>query len=165
MYRHRRSGGFSLVELIVVLGIIALLLGLGGLPFHQWLVKSRIESQTRQLLSDLHIARARALFSKRPIRVTLNPGSYVIQQATAEYDTTFAAVTTLNSVTTGRPMTLADGSALSSTQVVFDSYGMADASKAIMVTPTDSGATVDCVIIDTARTVVGGMSSDRCVPK
>lgn len=161
---RRRGGGVSLVELVAVLGIIAILLGLGALPFHQWLDKSRIESQTRQLLADLQSARARALFSKHPTRVILNTSSYVIQQAGSEYDTSFAAMTTLASVATGHQMTLADGSALSGTRVVFDSYGAADASITVMVVPSGSGAVLDCVIIDAARTVMGEMSSGRCIP-
>jgi prepilin-type N-terminal cleavage/methylation domain-containing protein len=163
--------GFTLVELVVTIGIIAILLGMAILPFSQWMKKNWIASQTRQLLTDLQDARSMAMFSKRPTRVTFNPLLYAVQQSATDYDTSDTSfVTTVMSVTVNRTMTLASGGALADTKIVFDSYGTAsygtaDLPQSIRVNPIDSGAAVDCVVIDTARSVAGRMTGGTCVPQ
>jgi len=49
--------GFSLVELIVVVAIIATLLTIATLDFNAWTRRAQIERQTRELFADLNQAR------------------------------------------------------------------------------------------------------------
>ena len=169
---RRDIRGFTIVELVVVMAIIAILLGIATLYFSQMVVKNGIESQTRQLLTDLQTARAQALFSKRPTTMTFQPASYKFRQYSSVYETVSSG-TTVTSTTVKRQMSLVSGDALSGTLVLFDAQGVAEKSSGevldtpitIRVNPTGSGAVYDCVIIDSARSTIGGMANGSCVPK
>ena len=63
--------GYSLVEVLVVVGIISILLALALSRFTDYLTRSRTENQTRLIYGELLRARADALFQRRAIRVKL----------------------------------------------------------------------------------------------
>lgn len=75
--------GFSLVELLVVLGIAAILLSVAGLALDRMYTKSRAESQIRQLATDISDLRIRAMTTKQPHGITLNANSYVLSAYTS----------------------------------------------------------------------------------
>ncbi|WP_158224727.1 GspH/FimT family pseudopilin [Agaribacterium haliotis] len=56
-----RQGGFSLIELLVVMSMAAILLGIAVPSFSQFLKKNRIQADQRSLLADLSVARNKAI--------------------------------------------------------------------------------------------------------
>lgn len=56
--------GFSLMEMLVALGMMAILATIGSYQFNKHQKKARIEKQTRILYGDLVEARNKALFEK-----------------------------------------------------------------------------------------------------
>ena len=56
---HER--GFSLVEMVMVVGIVSLLLAFGTLRFDEYAKRHRTESQTRMLYLQLQKARSNAV--------------------------------------------------------------------------------------------------------
>lgn len=67
--------GFALTELVVVIAIITILLAIGGVQYHQWQVKYAIESQIRQMYSDLMGARTEAMQQNQLYIVRLESSS------------------------------------------------------------------------------------------
>ncbi len=79
--RHR---AFSLIELLVVIGIIALLATI-GLPALRGLGKgNRINAATRQMLDDLALARLRAINSRTTVYVVFIPPADLVGRLLAE---------------------------------------------------------------------------------
>ena len=57
----RRAGGFTLVEMLVVMGIVAILVGVGVPSFRYVTNANRIASEVNGLLGDMQFARAEAI--------------------------------------------------------------------------------------------------------
>lgn len=77
MFQARtRSRGFTLLELIVALGLIAVLTGTALLGYRQMLAGWRLNAAARQVVMDLKLARARAILDSTAHRVRFPvPGS------------------------------------------------------------------------------------------
>lgn len=73
-----KQDGFSLIELIVVIGISAVLMAIATLNFNQMMRKSAIESQVKMLYSELVSIRVQAKFQKQARRVGLNSNQVIL---------------------------------------------------------------------------------------
>lgn len=139
--------GFTLVELLVVIGLISLLLGIGTFQFAQYLRKSAVESQTRKLYSDLLEFRSRALFEKRNKTMKFTATSY------AKYSTTTTTGAPVEIISLKRPITRNN-----SADIVFDARGMlpnaASSGQTICVTE-ENDAAVDSVVVSMTRVQIG----------
>jgi type IV fimbrial biogenesis protein FimT len=67
----RLQSGFSLIELLIGIALIAILLGLGGPNFVQWIQSSQIRTQAESLQNGLQLARAEAVRRNVPVRFQL----------------------------------------------------------------------------------------------
>ncbi|MDF1486409.1 GspH/FimT family pseudopilin [Ramlibacter sp. H39-3-26] len=68
----RRARGFTLLELLVVFAIIGLVLGLAPIAFQKLQESAQYRETLRTMLSDLRVARSRALLEGREIRFNLD---------------------------------------------------------------------------------------------
>lgn len=66
---RKRQTGFTLLELMVVVGIAALLLGLGIPALSDFIRNSRLTAAANDLLVDLNLARNEAIKRSRPVTV------------------------------------------------------------------------------------------------
>lgn len=136
--------GFTLVEILVVIGIIALLLSIGTIQFSRYTLKYETESQTRKMYGDLLEIRSRALFEKRSRTLSLAAGSYSL------YSSTDTTVTPVATITLKRPITYNGSGA----EIAFDTRGMLAGSRAICVS-AENDAAIDSIVISMARVQMG----------
>lgn len=65
----RRSSGYTLTELLIVLGILSVVLGLSGIWLASQLPQYRLNGAVRQIRADLLAARAQAVSQGNEVRV------------------------------------------------------------------------------------------------
>lgn len=103
-YRHipvANRDGFSLIELIIVIGLIGILSGAATFAFKQWQYKGMVENQIRQMATDISEVRVRALTRKQRHSITLNEYSYVFKSYSSESYSTAAELAAKGTVITG----------------------------------------------------------------
>jgi prepilin-type N-terminal cleavage/methylation domain-containing protein len=74
-----RAGGFSLVELLIVMGLIGILAAVGGPPLAEYLRFYRVNGAAQQVSSEIQAARMRAIMRNvnyGVVFVTLSPTTY-----------------------------------------------------------------------------------------
>lgn len=62
-----KSLGFTVIELIVVIAVMAILSGLGLVAFNQFNRKQAVVSTARMVISDLRLAQSKAYASEKPL--------------------------------------------------------------------------------------------------
>jgi prepilin-type N-terminal cleavage/methylation domain-containing protein len=76
------EGGFTLIELTVVVGIIAILVVALGMNFVGWRERYRVESEARKLHYDLMDARARSIQRRHVHFIVLGGDNYKVYEDT-----------------------------------------------------------------------------------
>jgi len=89
MTAHKRCtimthSGFSLIELLVVISIIAIGSSMAIFGFNSYQVKSNVERQVREMATDMNDLRIRALTTKQRHSMVLYPNYYVMKWYSSE---------------------------------------------------------------------------------
>jgi prepilin-type N-terminal cleavage/methylation domain-containing protein len=89
--QRKNSLGYSLIELIVVIAIVAVLTVALAFQYTGWQARYKVESQVKEVYSDLMTARIDAMQKGRVYWVTFGGGrTYQVYQATNDAGTSFA---------------------------------------------------------------------------
>jgi prepilin-type N-terminal cleavage/methylation domain-containing protein len=89
-YGNPQNKGFSLIELVVVIAIVSILVVALGFQYAGWQARYKVESQVKEVYSDLMTARMKAMQMNRFYRVVIAGNTYRVEQATDEAGTSFA---------------------------------------------------------------------------
>ena len=73
MQQHKLNSGFTLVEMVITLTVIAILAGIAVPSFTETLDRRRVSGAAEQLQSDLQYARSEALRRNANVVVSLKP--------------------------------------------------------------------------------------------
>jgi prepilin-type N-terminal cleavage/methylation domain-containing protein len=68
--------GFSLIELMVVVGLLAITAALAGPPMTQWIQSNRITSGANSLLADIKYARSEAIRNNSVVSIAPVDGNF-----------------------------------------------------------------------------------------
>ncbi len=76
----RKIRGFSLIELLVVIVIMAILLGIGIPMILNWIEKAKIREDARKIYSLIQQGREKAFTEKMNLQVEINSGKICLKQ-------------------------------------------------------------------------------------
>jgi len=142
-----QSRGYSLVEMVMVVGTISLLVAVATLDFGAYFTRYRTEAQTRLIYDELLRARANALFQRRETRVKLYVNRFEVYSSVADCGQGVAPVVS-------QPLTIPIVWNQSGNNIDFDQMGKARNLGSVCVGPGGTG-TVDSVVVSTIRERVG----------
>jgi prepilin-type N-terminal cleavage/methylation domain-containing protein len=155
--------GFSLIELVVVAGVISILLVIGGLSMRSMLGKARVEEEIKRMYTDLTDARTRAMNRNRVhfARVTAAANQYQIWEDTSpppDGDGSWSSADTkLSQVITTDQIVSALGT------ITFDTRGLISPQNGTIQIVNNFGSVVDCIAISTTKMRLGRLIGANCV--
>lgn len=165
MHRQARTWfnnqGFSLAELVVVIGIFSILLSVATLGFRDWLVKYNVEAQVKQMVNDFSEMRVRAMTMKQRHSITVNQNSYVFKSYSSD-DEALAAGTVITGGTHTVKYALKSNSSTPYSGQVYeiDHRGiLVNSFGGTIYLDNDSSASVDCLTIHVLRINPGKKNS------
>jgi prepilin-type N-terminal cleavage/methylation domain-containing protein len=170
VFKYRNSKGFSLVELIVVIGIIAIFLSISTISFNSWQVKHKMEAQIREMVSDFNEIRIRALTTKQRHSITFNASSYVFRSYSSEAEDLFTGGTILTGGTRAVTYRLKKNASTYYDAEVYEIDQRGQNVSSVATIYLENGETspgLNCIKLHTVRinpgnsTTVGGTCNDK----
>ena len=165
-----KNKGFSLVEMLIVVGIIGIMSAIAGLAYKSWTDKYNVERQTKEMYVDLMKARVNAMSRGRVFCVDFATTSYTIKEDTQPVSTDGDGVCTTAGDRTVMTKTLSSNYGVTLTDptvttVRFGTKGNTIAGKKTIYVTTPYGAAYDCIVIDDFRINMGAWNGTSCVDK
>lgn len=164
--------GFSLVELIVVIGIISIILSIVSINFSSWQKKYSIENQAKEMMADLSDLRMRAIQTKSNHVAVLSasPTMMTFKSYSSEEPVTLANGKPMFSKTLKYSISNNATSLVPCVDINFTTRGYTQSvpaggmfsNQTIYILPTGTGAAIDCLVISNTRINLGKYNGTDC---
>ena len=153
-----KARGYSLVEMMVVIGITSVLLAIGTLQFNAYLKRYRTEAQTRLIHAELLKTRLNAVYQRRTAMLKLYPGRFEV------YSSGSVGGAPVRTRTLEFPVTSnAKGNDGAGYCIDFDEKGLATKRGSICIQQADDAVAVDSVVVSASMVRVGKKDKgDEC---
>ena len=149
--------GFSLIELVVVVSLIAMLLALAMLDFSTWQRKAQVEREVKEMYADVQNARAQAAFTKQRQAVVFGTKMMTFRRFSSLND---AIGTTVSVKNLPLSFTRSNWTQPASDTILFDTRGvMSDPLIKVICITTDVDAAYDALIITPVITTMGKVTN------
>ncbi|MDQ7038291.1 MAG: prepilin-type N-terminal cleavage/methylation domain-containing protein [Aquificota bacterium] len=146
-----RERGITLIEVLVVLGVLAVLMTLAFPAFNRWRLKASIEGDVRDMYAFIQKARTVAFTGKRDIRIEIS-GRNVCMTPAGQADP-------LECFPLRNPFTV-NGSLVISRRGYFSGTGTIRYAGTADVSPA-----YDCLVVSVNRVRMGVWDGTECRPK
>lgn len=148
--------GFTLIEVLVVIVIMAILMSIATMQFTTWSRKSQVERQVHELYADLQAARMDAAFTKRNNEMEFTATQVIFRRYSSAADPG-TIVQTKN-----LPMNIAINfdSTNPNSRILFDSHGVMTASAPpmrLICFRTIDDVAADAILVSQGLTGLGQM--------
>jgi prepilin-type N-terminal cleavage/methylation domain-containing protein len=177
----KNNSGFSLLEMLVTMVIVSVLLSIAAISGSAWLKQYQVESQTKQLYTDLMNARAQAMQRNRTFFVVMAATQYTIYEDTNPGPDGDGVLQPANdtrilqkSLNANYSLTIPP---VAATSINFEPKGLASMSPGLIGPPPSVyvpatifvtsrfNAAYDCIVIEPMRTTMGAWNGANCVVK
>lgn len=161
------NSGFTLIELMIAIAIMAIVMATATLNFQAWQTKNNMEAQLREIFVDLNEARINAFTQKTNYRITFQPNSYVMKNYSSENEPISFGRTIVNkTLKYGLTSKNESGSSLTvditDRFVEFDSSGITSNLFTVIVNPLSVDLTLNCLVIYKTRVNMGKINGTAC---
>ena len=157
-----RSRGFSLLELVVLMALVAILLSIATLNFKEYIERSRAEAQTRLLYGQLLMARVNAVCQRRTVRVKIYPARFEVYSSQLDKS---SGVEPLQTNLLSYPITCSDDrwNPAQGYEIDFKREGLSTQNVSICLEPSSGSGAVDSITIFSTRIRIGKKDQgDEC---
>jgi prepilin-type N-terminal cleavage/methylation domain-containing protein len=158
--------GMTLVEMLIVASIIAILAVAMGFSFQGWIGRYGVESESKELYSDMMNARTRAMARSRLhcVSITNTPSGSAMSSYMVRED--MSGNGACDTDVAGYPKVMRHQIVAPISQVEFNRDGLVNAVAAIRLdAPTVEDVDYDCVSLERTRINMGAWDGTDCVQK
>ena len=154
------SEGFTLVEVMICIAIMAIVMSVATLNFPSMLSKANTEKQAGEMLSLITTVRLNAMQKKQRSALILGPKQFIYKRYSSN-DVSLITVSTTNYISETKKK--AAGSATLTTlnaasdYIEFDNRGYASNTTELVLMPVIYGGGLNCIAVEIARTSIGRM--------